>query len=166
MDDPADMFLVSRSLYLGIWPHKRDDGEFTRPFKEKFIHHAFHFVKPEGIFITERPLLNPEEEGYDPAPKPLGFKEIIKMGQRTGVYLRAVDQAQAADNFRHDLGGIDLRSSKVNLQTKIAGNSNDSGIQFHIDPAMLAQLKEVPGFVPLIINIRPLTNLKQFLGVE
>ena len=43
---------------------------------------------------------------------------------------------------------------------------NDSqGIKFHIDPAMLRQLQNAPGFVPVIISIQPMNNLKQFLGL-
>ena len=58
-------------------------------------------------------------------------------------------------------GGIDLNSSKMNLLVQNSGQ----GIRFHIDPAMLQQLKDAPGFVPVIINIRPLTNIRTFLGL-
>jgi hypothetical protein len=57
-------------------------------------------------------------------------------------------------------GGIDLTPANLNLQTQ---NSNGE-IKFHIDPAMLAQLQNAPGFVPVIINIQPLKNLQQFLN--
>jgi len=30
---------------------------------------------------------------------------------------------------------------------------------------MLRQLQKAPGFVPVIINIQPLNNLRQFLGI-
>ena len=56
-------------------------------------------------------------------------------------------------------GGIDLTPANLNLQTQ---NSNGQ-IKFHIDPAMLAQLQNAPGFVPVIINIQPVTDLKIFL---
>jgi hypothetical protein len=61
----------------------------------------------------------------------------------------------------------------MNLQVKkeIAsslGNTprNDTGVEeikFHLDPAMLRQLQNAPGFVPVIINIQPLNDLKSFL---
>ncbi len=50
----------------------------------------------------------------------------------------------------------------MKLQTQNAGG----GIKFHLDPALLAQLQNAPGFVPVIINIQPMTNLKQFLGLN
>jgi len=65
-------------------------------------------------------------------------------------------------------GGIDLSSDKMNLQTKMdsrfRGNHN-SGIKFHLDPAQLQELENAPGFVPVIISIQPLNDLKTFLGV-
>jgi hypothetical protein len=72
-------------------------------------------------------------------------------------------------------GGIDLTPAKMNLQTKVMdsrfrgndkwwNNGNDS-IRFHIDPAMLEELQNAPGFAPVIINVRPLTDLQAFLGV-
>ena len=59
-------------------------------------------------------------------------------------------------------GGIDLTPANLNLQTQ---NSNGE-IKFHMDPAMLAQLQNAPGFVPVIINIQPLKNLQQFLSTD
>jgi hypothetical protein len=59
-------------------------------------------------------------------------------------------------------GGIDLTRSNMNLQTLNGGQA----IRFHMDPAMLAQLKNAPGFVPVIINIEPMTSLKAFLGIN
>jgi len=71
-------------------------------------------------------------------------------------------------------GGIDLTPAHMNLQTKVdsrlRGNDNiaggnDKGIVFHLDPAMLAQLQNAPGFVPVIISIQPMNDLRKFLGV-
>ena len=41
-----------------------------------------------------------------------------------------------------------------------------AGIKFHLDPAMLAQLRNAPGFVPVIISVQPLEDLQGFLGVQ
>jgi len=59
-------------------------------------------------------------------------------------------------------GGIDLTPANMNLETQ----NGDEEIKFHLDPAQLAQLQNAPGFVPVIINIQPMTNLKQFLGLK
>jgi hypothetical protein len=57
-------------------------------------------------------------------------------------------------------GGIDLNDDKMNLQVQNPGGE----IKFDIDPAMLAQLQNAPGFVPVIINDQPLKSLQQFLA--
>jgi len=57
-------------------------------------------------------------------------------------------------------GGIDLTPANMNVQTLNSGGE----IKFHLDPAMLVQLQSAPGFVPVIINIQPMNNLRKFLG--
>jgi len=59
-------------------------------------------------------------------------------------------------------GGIDLTPANMNLQTQNAGEE----IKFHLDPAMLQQLQNAPGFVPVIISIQPMGNLRAFLGLN
>ncbi|MBF0571302.1 MAG: hypothetical protein HQL12_05460 [Candidatus Omnitrophica bacterium] len=74
-------------------------------------------------------------------------------------------------------GGIDFSPVNMNLQTKVEdsrfrGNDNvkggdvNGGIKFYLDPAVLQQLQNAPGFVPVIINIQPIINLRQFLGIK
>ena len=50
----------------------------------------------------------------------------------------------------------------MNLQIK----NNGKGIKFHLDPAQLAQFQNAPGFIPVIIHIQPMTNLRTFLGLK
>jgi hypothetical protein len=59
-------------------------------------------------------------------------------------------------------GGINFNADKINLQIQNSGGS----IKFKLDPAMLRQLQNAPGFVPVIINVRPLTSLNVFLGIN
>jgi predicted Rossmann-fold nucleotide-binding protein len=69
---------------------------------------------------------------------------------------------QAVSEDRAQLGGIDLTSANLSLQTRNSGGE----IKFHVDPAMLQQLQNAPGFVPVIINIQPMTNLRLWLGLN
>jgi hypothetical protein len=59
-------------------------------------------------------------------------------------------------------GGIDMSSVKGVLRAQNSGE----GIQFHLNPAMLTRLQNSSGFVPVIINIQPLINLRLFLGIN
>jgi hypothetical protein len=58
-------------------------------------------------------------------------------------------------------GGIDLTHADKVLQTQNSGIA----IKFHMDQAMLKQLQNAPGFVPVIISVRPVTNLRRFLEI-
>jgi methylase of polypeptide subunit release factors/tRNA A-37 threonylcarbamoyl transferase component Bud32 len=58
-------------------------------------------------------------------------------------------------------GGIDFTADKTPLEIKNQGK----GIKFHIDPAMLQQLQNAPGFVPVIVQMTPLNDLRSFLGI-
>jgi len=60
-------------------------------------------------------------------------------------------------------GGIDLTFARMNLQTR---TDPREGIQFQLDPAMLARLQHASGFVPVIISIRPMTDVRIFLGLK
>jgi len=74
-----------------------------------------------------------------------------------------VDVAITADGkLTKGPGGIDLTPANMHLQTQHAGE----GIKFHLDPAMLEQLRNAPGFVPVIIDIQPLKSLPEFLGLN
>jgi hypothetical protein len=55
-------------------------------------------------------------------------------------------------------GGIDLTSVSKDLQAQKSGE-----IKFHLDSAMLQQLRDAPGVVPVIISIMPMMDLKKFL---
>ena len=63
------------------------------------------------------------------------------------------------DEKRKDTGGIDLTINNLNLQTQNAGE----GIKFYLKPAMFQQFQNSPGFVPVIVDIQPMSDLKSFL---
>ncbi len=59
-------------------------------------------------------------------------------------------------------GGINLNSDNVNLVMR-----HDAGeIEFQLRPGMAEQSQAISGFVPVIFNIRPMTDLKMFLGLK
>jgi len=74
-------------------------------------------------------------------------------------FIRNADLAQASI-ISPKRGGIDLTPANMHLQIQ----NTAEGIKFQIDPAILAQLQNAPGFVPVIISIQPLKNLSEFLG--
>jgi hypothetical protein len=106
----------------------------------------------------EPSLLRERYPGYPTTATMLFFM------QKQGVNLiraRKIDEsAQISKSGKR--GGIDFTANRTPLEIQNSGE----GIKFHMDAAMLQQLQNAPGFVPVIINIQPLKNLQQFLGVN
>ena len=126
---------------------------------------GFKFYKAvsdlELNFNGRRPLrlsLIPDPiEGYSPYIEDVvNFEKPPEVRQDQKI----ADLAMRAGQSR--TGGIDLTPTNMNLQMQ----NNGRVIKFHMDSALLAQLQEASGFVPVIINIQPLKDLKSFLGVN
>jgi glycosyltransferase involved in cell wall biosynthesis len=86
---------------------------------------------------------------------------IQALAQRHAQFYSDVLKNPAQISSKSNTGGIDLSSNKF-LQTQAQG----VGIKFHIDPAMLQELQNAPGFVPVVIDIQPMTDLSKFLGIS
>jgi len=65
-----------------------------------------------------------------------------------------------AASVKH-VGGINMAPANMDLQIQNAGGA----IKFHMDPAMFQRLQNAPGFVPVIISVKPLGDLQRFLGI-
>ncbi len=162
------------------------------PFYEKIFDRSRGRIRPT---ILPKPYAEaPYEKTYliNIAPfkkKPLDFAELAQIS-RIPNHLNAISALIRTANDSVQItrsGGIDLTHANDFLQTKVdsrfrgndssrCGNNRkdnnyectdegDKGIEFHLSPALLAQLQNAPGFVPVIISIRPMTDLKVFLGL-
>ncbi|MDO8801770.1 DnaJ domain-containing protein [Phenylobacterium sp.] len=88
--------------------------------------------------------------------------------------MAAVKQGGPDAAMRSAKGGIDFNSDRVDSAFEMrfsdggisAKGGSASGGKFHIDPAMLEQLQNAPGFVPVIISVQPMENLALFLGLD
>jgi transcriptional regulator with XRE-family HTH domain len=137
------------------------------------------------ISMYESGVVRPSEEVLEKLIRVLNINDANPLGItverfrrayfRVGVRGSVLDTAMTSAPDQASTsspGGIDLTPANMNLPTKMdsrfrgndkEGNGNDNGIQFHLDPAMLKQLQNAPGFVPVIINIQPLTDIRTFL---
>jgi diguanylate cyclase (GGDEF)-like protein len=91
-------------------------------------------------------------------------KEKIPLGAELVPAGQGAQRFTASATMGEGKGGIDLTPANINVQTQ-TNSSSGTGINFHIDPAMLTALQNAPGFVPVIVDIQPVTDLSQFLGV-
>jgi len=87
--------------------------------------------------------------------KVLVYRSNLTVEQKNVILMR--DRAM---NALPNTGGIDLTPANMNLQVK---NNSSEAIKFQLDHAMLQQLQNALGFVPVIINIQPMRDLKSFL---
>ena len=103
-----------------------------------------------------------DEGSKDPRPRAViddaadAVKLILDNPDAEEKILRKMDKAMNVEK-----GGIDFTANKTPLEIQNSGE----GIKFKIDPVMLRQLQNTPGFVPVIINIQPMTDLRKFLGI-
>ena len=72
------------------------------------------------------------------------------------------DQAMKTETTMQK-GGIDFTAPAVVLRQQNTGASIEP---FKFDPLQLQQLQNAPGFEPVIINIQPLGDVRQFLGIS
>ena len=94
--------------------------------------------------------------------KETGFTVFFK--EDTGKITRNLEMQSSRDRAQMAIarnGGIDFNPKKMNLQVQ----NNTVEIKFHLDPAQLAQFQNAPGMVPVDINIQPMTDVRQFLGM-
>jgi len=95
-------------------------------------------------------------------PSRLEYGKDATGGMTTTLWAK-VDPALVAQNT----GGIDLTPANMHVETRTGSPTeafgDDKGIKFHLDPAMLERLRNAPGFVPVIISVEPMKDLKAFL---
>jgi predicted unusual protein kinase regulating ubiquinone biosynthesis (AarF/ABC1/UbiB family) len=84
----------------------------------------------------------------------------------------SMDAAQTADHAQNEVlkqdgtigkkGGIDFNPEEMHLQVQ----NNGGAIKFNLDPSMIQQLQNAPGFSPIIIDMQPLNSVQMFLGLN
>lgn len=58
-------------------------------------------------------------------------------------------------------GGIDFNTDRLDLQVQNSGG----GVKFNVDPIMVRRFDAMPGFSPVLIDMRPLSSIQSFLGI-
>ena len=104
-------------------------------------------------------------EVVENTPQPEEWQSIEAARQKNEKYLKghAVDAKfkATADAAQVVQGGIDFNPNQINMNVQDNGHE----IRLNVDPAMLQRFENAPGFVPVILDIQSLPDLKMFLGV-
>jgi len=89
------------------------------------------------------------------------FTSDVKRTLDEGDHAMVVDTSRHLRSGKNDVGGIDLNPSQFDLKTQ------GPGIEFNLnfDPAMLENMN-FTGFIPVIFEIIPVTNLPLLLGIN
>jgi hypothetical protein len=86
--------------------------------------------------------------------------------EKEGVFDRekfVADAQRVIAQYTEDAtGGIDLNATDKLMQVKASGD----GVKFSIDPVLLERMRAASGLSPVIINVQPLNDLSQFLGIK
>jgi len=167
---------------------ERSSARIIYPDSSSILDLRERLIRTRKILVSSRVALYDNElmlTAIDRQVERLG--ELAKLADREMAVKVAPDMASKAILGVHQgPGGIDLRPANMNLQTKVmdsrfrgndmVGSGDDKGmvargdigigIKFHLDAAMLAQLKSASGFVPEIIHWEPLSNVRSFLGID
>jgi hypothetical protein len=164
--DPEDVageffaFLTERFV-----PPEGIESQSVREFKglngsERFLQNFDVLTKYLGP-NSMRVLINHWHDNNYDGPVQNFIKGDNQLKKRNNQAMTAEDRAMKAQKQSKGPGGIDFTGDKA-LQVN---NDGGQGIKFHLNPAMLQQLQNAPGFVPVIINIQPMTDLRTFLGL-
>ncbi|MDE2009800.1 MAG: hypothetical protein KGJ09_06935 [Candidatus Omnitrophica bacterium] len=161
------IYLLKKSGKLTAYTHEENTGKITIAVDE-----GDSVIMTSGIPAFEKDLTFEDDTPTGIAEAVLSKKwnkhvngsfpgvVVLKILEPGGV--PKTDQAMMTPKSQNP-GGIDLTAGNMNLQIK--GNGG-AGIRFHLDAFTLQQLRDLPGFTPVKINIRPLTDLRRFLGIR
>jgi hypothetical protein len=177
---PGDVLKAARESITSVTV--ADLGEINRRLRLDERSMSFdmnYLITPAGRILLIDPervnetRLDPNDEGYikflfellEYAKPKVQRRAIRDLKEDEGQFKKITDYIDKNEKGK-DTGGIDLTAANLDLQTRTNPSLADQkeGIKFHLDPAMLQQLQNATGFVPVIINIRPMTDLKMFLG--
>ncbi len=91
---------------------------------------------------------------------PFHIKRIAKRLEEAGTKISA--KIVVGDNASLEKGGIDLNPTMATTTIEKEGR----GFQMApVDPALLQQIQNAPGLIPVIINVSPIKNLPLLIGL-
>jgi serine/threonine protein kinase len=173
--DKSDVYSLGKTIFYAMKesPEYFEHGEaavFLREFEDYMTRSADQIAKRPSMKEAADYLEKIAQKAAHPADttiklepwRPVEMSYAKKAAQSVwqaaqGLLKRNSDKAMTAGP-----GGIDLTAAKVPLDVQNSGQL----IQLHLDPAILEKLQNTAGFAPVIIDIRPMSDVKLFLGLE
>jgi len=138
-------------------PHRYSPGDLQRAAQPVF-NVLNHRTQHDIMLILFRPEVRLQFDREISVPITSGTIGQENLGHMEGNSL----PDGAMNTTRAKKGGIDFTAHRTPLEVWHSGR----GIKFHLDPAMLKRLQDAAGVVPIVTNIRPMTDLQIFLGLK
>jgi hypothetical protein len=152
--------IITARFFIGAYSRLRQMGDNIEKGDDVPLGYATRLVNNTKHMVRILDGIKQGSQKYGLTERQIEFM-VAKLREASEKIEKALPK-DAAQVSQERKGGIDLTPANMNLQTK----NNGGEITFHLDPAMLQQLQNAPGFVPVIINIQPLNDLRQFLYKE
>jgi hypothetical protein len=161
--------ITSKAIYLGIGFTKAEMVEYLKDFITVFVAYR---EKGQGQADCVNSIIWGDKafKIKEYAKARFFYDRALKFmpGDKTALErlkkLDAVDKAESnafAPVSNTQKGGIDLDPALFDMQIKRDGN----GIPLQMDMQPIKDMK-IEGFIPVIINITPVTNVRVLLGLE
>jgi len=157
------IFLWRNSLEVFFDMHRRgislvgiENGKNAQMFKEVFVRWVLknldvHGQQAENLVIHFMKVKTHDIHGMIP------YDDLNNLAKKIKDAVTS-DNAKPVQQQGYK-GGIDLTASQMNVETR---NTNGA-IRFHLNPAQLAQLQNARGFIPQILTMQPLKDLRAWL---
>jgi len=169
----VDEFEENRSTVVQVRAHKQGDPEqslkvITR-FQQGWIVYFDHEGNSVSKGINTAPIFDSQ---LDPVFRNqltriindffIAFNDHSPVNNKIGYQVYNDDKNRDRAMYSH--GGIDFNTNQMQLNVQKQG----SGVGINFDPAMIKRFEsgDFQGFVPVIINIRPITNIAPMLGLS
>ncbi len=135
----------------------------TPQWAESTLRQTIHLLDENQVKVEQFTYLSVDvrdrvnDRRWDYSLTPPMIRELSLWSQRP----QNVGNNYVAQLNNPNYGGIDLTPENMNLQIQYSNGE----IKFHLNLVLLKQLQNAHGFIPVIINIQPMRNIRIFLGL-
>lgn len=150
-DEMSDVFTIGMDLFLAATGEEYYQGKHRKKI-------GLEEVKNGLLKSIIGRAIAPRQMRYNNVDELIADLEKLRSGLEEGDR----DKAQLADEWGQTPGGIDFNSTNLNLKEQGQG----SDINFSFEALQNIQPNAVNGILPIIINITPIANFYQLLGLS
>jgi hypothetical protein len=156
---------MAQSVFLGSYRKMVNELGLVDVTHEAVLNKLPEYVQKEHIELMQLVIgyyKQQMQKLYDHVQKLSGYNAVFQkeeLAEYLNLVNEAIEELKAKDAAMDSYGGIDLKDLEASLE-KGAGAQN---IDLAVNSDLFKKWKDVPGFIPVVIGIEPLTDLPAFL---